>query len=122
MDFRLPCIEPRLVFFKFCFECCLLTCDLRTILGGLGVGGLTTVGSGSGVVGTGGGTSIFSGVLTGDCMGECSGDCTGDLHGDWMGDFTGDFTGDLTGDLVGELSGDFNFFKLLDSLPLQEVK
>ena len=66
-DFRLACNE--LFFGCFgCLECCLRTCDRRTILAGLGVGGETGAGggSGSGVRGIGSEISIFSGVFIGD--------------------------------------------------------
>ena len=66
IDFLRPCTEFLFAFFRPCLECCLPTWDLRTIFGGLGVGGVSGVGSGSGVMGNITGISIFSGVLTGD--------------------------------------------------------
>ena len=79
-DFRLACNE---LFFGFgCLECCLRTCDLRTILGGLctggdsGMGAGSGSGSGSGVRGKVFGISIFCGVFTGETAGD--GDKTGE--------------------------------------------
>ena len=86
-----------------------------------GIRGLN--GSCSGVLGTTGEISIFSGVFTGDCcMGECIGDCIGDLYGEWMGDLMGDLIGDRTGDFIGDPSGDFSFFSFLGSLTLQQIQ